>query len=96
MKQLPLSRIMMSAAIITGFYVMAAGTAYADKTSAAAKRDEQIESRFKKADKDGNGKLTLDEAKAGMPRVAKNFDKIKSGSNDYVTLDEVKAAAKKE
>ena len=95
MKSIPLTRILMSGAIMTGLYLMSAGPAYADKASADARRDKQIESRFTAADKDSNGKLTLDEAKAGMPRVAKNFDQIKTGSNDYVTLDEVKAASKK-
>jgi hypothetical protein len=96
MKHLPLSRILMTAALVTGVYMLAAGKAgAADKAGAEAKRDAQIDSRFAAADKDKNGKLTLEEAKAGMPRVAKNFDKIKTGSNDYVTIDEVKAASKK-
>lgn len=51
-----------------------------------------MEGRFKAADKDGDGKLTRDEAKAGMPRVSSNFDKIDKGGKGYVTLDEIKAA----
>lgn len=58
-----------------------------------AKRDEMIEQRFKAADKDGDGKLTKDEAEAGMPRVAKHFDEIDKDHKGYVTLDQVKAAA---
>jgi hypothetical protein len=57
-----------------------------------AERMAQLESRFKEADKDGDGKLTLDEAEAGMPRVAKNFDLIDNDKKGYVTLDEIKAA----
>ncbi|QGM48001.1 hypothetical protein H2LOC_008650 [Methylocystis heyeri] len=45
------------------------------------------------ADKNGDGKLTLDEAKLGMPRVAKHFDQIDKDKKGYVTLDEVKDAA---
>jgi len=36
-----------------------------------AARMAQIEQRFKAANKNGDGKLTLQEAKAGTPRVAK-------------------------
>ncbi len=53
----------------------------------------EVEAKFKAADKDGDGKLTLDEAKAGMPRVARGFDKIDTGKKGYVTLDEIQAKA---
>jgi Ca2+-binding EF-hand superfamily protein len=68
------------------------GAAFAQQGDADA-RMAQIEKRFKEADKDGDGKLTLDEAQAGMPRVAKNFDRIDKDKKGYVTLDEIKAAA---
>ena len=50
-----------------------------------------IEDKFKAADKDNDGRLTLDEAKAGMPRVAKGFAKIDSDNKGYVTVDQIKA-----
>jgi hypothetical protein len=37
--------------------------------------------------------LTLEEAQAGMPKVAANFDKIDTQKRGYVTLDQIKAAA---
>lgn len=52
----------------------------------------QMESRFAAADKNGDGKLTPDEAKAGMPRVSQNFAKIDRGNKGYVTIDDIKAA----
>ncbi len=55
-------------------------------------RAARLEKRFKEADKDGDGKLTLDEAKAGMPRVAEHFAEIDKDKKGYVTLDEIKAA----
>ncbi|MBU3667312.1 MAG: EF-hand domain-containing protein [Rhodocyclaceae bacterium] len=58
-------------------------------------RDRQIDERFAAADKNNDGKLTLDEARAGMPRVADNFDKIDSQKRGYVTLEQIKAAADK-
>ncbi|NDY82072.1 EF-hand domain-containing protein [Orrella sp. NBD-18] len=54
---------------------------------------QQAIERFKAADKNGDGKLTLEEAKAGMPRIAANFDKLDTEKKGYLTLDQVKAAA---
>ena len=62
--------------------------------SSAAQDSEkvkQLEEKFKAADKNADGKLTLDEAKDGMPRVAKAFDKIDTQKNRYITLDQIKA-----
>ncbi len=56
-------------------------------------RDRQIDARFAAADKNQDGKLTLEEAKQGMPKVAANFDKIDTQKRGYVTLDQIKAAA---
>ncbi len=69
----------------TGLY---AGLAHAD-----AKTDKDIEERFKAADKDHDGKLTLAEAKAGMPRIAKGFDKIDKDKKGFLTVDQIKAFA---
>lgn len=53
---------------------------------------ETVAKRFAKADKDNDGRLTLDEAKAGMPRVARRFDTLDKDKKGYVTLDQLKAA----
>jgi Ca2+-binding EF-hand superfamily protein len=53
---------------------------------------EAVAKQFAKADKNSDGKLTLDEAKAGMPRVARRFDTLDKDKKGYVTLDELKAA----
>lgn len=55
----------------------------------------EVEAKFKAADKDGDGKLTLAEAQAGMPRVAKNFDKLDADKKGYLTLDQLKVAMAK-
>lgn len=55
--------------------------------------DRQIDERFAAADKNHDGKLTLAEAKAGMPRVAANFGMIDTKKRGYVTVDQIKAAA---
>ncbi|QEZ48165.1 calcium-binding protein [Cupriavidus oxalaticus] len=45
--------------------------------------------KFKAADADNDGKLTRQEAEAGMPEVAKNFDKIDRKKTGYVTQKQV-------
>ena len=56
-------------------------------------RDQEIVARFNAADKNHDGKLTLAEAKAGMPRVAEHFSYIDSDGRGYVTLDQILALA---
>jgi Ca2+-binding EF-hand superfamily protein len=50
-----------------------------------------VDKRFAEADKDGDGKLTREEAEA-MPRVSKNFDKLDADKQGYVTLAQLKDA----
>ncbi len=70
--------------------IMIAGSGAAHAQSAA--QISMMESRFAAADKDKDGKLTLAEAQAGMPRVAANFSKIDRAGKGYVTIEEIKAA----
>jgi hypothetical protein len=51
-----------------------------------------MEAKFAAADKDADGKLTPEEAKAGMPRVSANFVKIDKGSKGFVTVEDIKDA----
>jgi Ca2+-binding EF-hand superfamily protein len=60
----------------------------------AADSDKKMEQAFKKADKDHDGSLDREEAKA-LPRVAKNFDQIDTDKSGTVTLAEIYASAKK-
>jgi len=60
---------------------------------ALAEHHEKLETAFKKADKDNDGTLDKEEAKA-MPRVAKNFDAIDADKDGTVSLDELKASMK--
>ena len=92
-------------ALIVGVVVAFASVASAQQAAPAAplgdasrqqrnpaERAARLEQRFKEANKKGDGKLTLEEAQAGMPRVAKNFAEIDKDKKGYVTLDEIKAA----
>lgn len=49
----------------------------------------QINERFTRADANGDGQLTRDEAKASMPRIHENFDRIDVEHKGYVTYEQV-------
>lgn len=78
-----------------GAVVLATATVFFGFAAAHAQTPAQIaamESKFAAADKDGDGKLTPEEAKAGMPRVSANFAKIDKGSKGFVTVEDIKDA----
>lgn len=54
--------------------------------------ERMAEDRYRAADADKDGKLTKAEAKAGMPRIHANFDRIDAAKRGYLTLAQVKAA----
>jgi len=60
---------------------------------AAEEHGARMEAHFKTADKDNDGSLTREEAKA-MPRVAKKFDAIDADKSGTVSLAEIQAAKK--
>lgn len=56
-------------------------------------REKEIAERFAAADKNHDGKLTLEEAKAGMPRIAEAFSKIDTDERGYLTLAQIQEVA---
>jgi hypothetical protein len=70
-----------------------AAAALAQPASAAAGRGErvreQLQQRFSAADANHDGKLTRDEAKAGMPRIAEHFDEIDAAHAGTITLVDI-------
>lgn len=56
-------------------------------------RAQRMAERFAAADTNHDGKLSLDEAKAGMPMVARHFDEIDSAHTGGVTLEQMNAYA---
>ena len=50
---------------------------------------QEVQARFEAADTNADGKITLEEAKAGLPRVAMAWDKIDVDKKGYVTLDQL-------
>jgi Ca2+-binding EF-hand superfamily protein len=77
----------LAASLVVALGVGAAGTA-------AAMHHEKFEAAFKAADKDADGTLDREEAKA-MPRVAKNFDAIDADKSGTVSMQEITAGMKK-
>jgi len=76
------------------FFAVAGLTAQVAHAQEGSRMDAVLEQRFKAANATADGKLTLEQAKAGMPRVAKNFDKIDTDHKGYITLQQIKDAMK--
>jgi Ca2+-binding EF-hand superfamily protein len=76
-----------------GFFAVASLFALTCVAGDDASRDEQIAQHFAAADTNHDGKLTLAEAEAGMPRVAANFSKIDADQSGTVTVAEIEAMA---
>jgi hypothetical protein len=83
-------RIISSALAVALVALSSVGTAQTIDPSMQAKLTE-LETRFKAADKNADGKLTLQEAKDGMPRIADAFGHIDIEKKGYVTLDQIRA-----
>jgi Ca2+-binding EF-hand superfamily protein len=78
---------MLKITLVTSAFALAAtlglaGISYADDHAA------KLDAAFKAADKDNDGTLTKEEAKA-MPRVAKNFAAIDADKDGTVSLHEI-------
>ena len=67
------------------------GIAWCAAVLAQTPSAQRLEEKFKVADANHDGKLTLEEAKAGMPRVAKAFDRIDVEKKGYITLEQLQA-----
>lgn len=52
---------------------------------------QQLQGRFASANTTHDGKLTREQAAAGMPMVAKHFDQIDAQRTGYVTLPQIEA-----
>ena len=71
------------------------GALLSNSVCAQSYRDKEIDEKFAAADVNHDGKLTLKEAQAGMPRVAEHFNLIDADHKGYVTLVQIKTLADK-
>ena len=81
--------------------LLASSAALADDSSGGGPPDARAEKfrqrmaqRFEAADTNHDGKISPDEAKAGMPFVAKHFAEIDADKDGYVTREEIAAYMK--
>jgi Ca2+-binding EF-hand superfamily protein len=51
---------------------------------------EKMEARFKEADTNGDGQISLDEAQSKMPRVAERFSTLDTDKNGLLSKDELR------
>lgn len=66
----------------------------ADPEKCRAEMQARGRERFKKADSNGDGRLSRAEAQKGMPQMARDFDRIDANKDGMVTLEELEAARK--
>ncbi len=74
--------------------VAAAGSALAQDAGRGGGRAGELQKRFAAADKNGDGRLTKEEAQAGMPMVYKHFDEIDKTHSGSISLADIAAFAK--
>ncbi|HVS27186.1 MAG TPA: EF-hand domain-containing protein [Burkholderiales bacterium] len=79
--------------VLIALLLLVPAFALADDAGKPGEKKYRMEEHFKKADKDNDGTLTRDEAKA-MPHVAKHFDEIDADKDGTVSMDEIRAFAK--
>ncbi|MBB5499264.1 EF-hand domain-containing protein [Paraburkholderia sp. MM5384-R2] len=53
--------------------------------------EQQLQTRFSSANTTHDGKLTRDQAAAGMPLLARHFDEIDTQKAGYITLPQIEA-----
>ncbi|CAG4890681.1 EF-hand domain-containing protein [Paraburkholderia gardini] len=59
------------------------------ETTRGERAMQQLQTRFASANTTHDGKLTREQAAAGMPGVAKHFDEIDTQHAGYVTLSQI-------
>lgn len=73
--------------------LLAASTSSFAQSDRAAQAKQDMQARLKAADANGDGFIDRKEAEAGLPRIAKNFDKIDTDQDGKLSADELKQAA---
>jgi Ca2+-binding EF-hand superfamily protein len=73
-----------------------AANAAAQDSDRARQVAAEMQKRFAAADKNGDGRLTKDEAQAGMPYVHKHFDQIDKAKQGSITLADIASFAREQ
>jgi Ca2+-binding EF-hand superfamily protein len=76
--------------------VLIAAAAQAQDADRAKQMAAEMQKRFAAADKNGDGRLTREEAQGGMPYVYKHFDAIDKNKQGSISLAEIAAFAREQ
>ena len=57
--------------------------------------DQQVSKQFQAADTNGDGKLSKEEAKTGMPGVYRNFERIDTKAQGFITQEDLMMAMRR-
>jgi hypothetical protein len=87
-RELTMKRTIVSTLAVLAVLAMA-GVSDANDADASSQRLQRLVNRFHKADVNGDGQLTRDEAKQGMPRVYQHFSEIDKDNKGFVTLTQI-------
>lgn len=68
-----------------------AALAEAPKDAPNGERAHKMQERLKAADKNGDGKISREEANASLPKIAKHFDEIDTNRDGQITREEMRA-----
>jgi Ca2+-binding EF-hand superfamily protein len=69
-----------------------AAAAHAQDSEKGQKALQALNDKFNAADTNHDGKLSSDEAKAGMPHIAEHFSEIDTDKDGYVSKAEIMSA----
>jgi Ca2+-binding EF-hand superfamily protein len=78
--------------ILAGILSATAGAALAEPAR-GERLQAELQQRFARADSNGDGRLTAEEAKAGMPFVSRHFAAIDAEGQGSVSLEQIKGFA---
>jgi len=78
-----------SMAAVVAVFALASSLRAEDAQPTDQQRLQHLMARFHKADVNGDGQLTRDEAKNGMPMVYRHFSEIDTDNKGYVTLAQI-------
>lgn len=91
MKTITVALIAASLTTLAATLASAQAPAEPARTDKGEKRAAHMQERLKAADKNGDGKISREEAAASLPKLAKQFDKIDANKDGFITREEIKA-----
>ena len=91
MNKLSATTIAASFAIFSTSFAFAQAPAEPGKNEKRGERAAQMQERLKAADKNGDGKISREEATASLPKLSKHFDQIDANKDGFISKDEMKA-----